>query len=293
LARDGKCTEAIDPLTRAEELFHAPTILVELGFCLCEVGRLVEGTESLNKVVREDLGDSPPEAFEAAQDRAAKLLEEYLPRLSQLVIHIEAPEGSQVEVTVDGQTVADALVGAPRPTDPGERLVAASGAGLKSTETTVVLEEASRAEVTLVLEPDPNAATSDVDLEGTGDPTPADTPPATKAKSPVPAYVAFGIGAVGLGLGSIFGLSAISNKKDLDSRCIDGACPRGSQDDISKFKRNANLSTVGFGVGIVGVGVGVALLISGGKSKTSAGCERDTCVTPVVGLGHLGLEGTF
>src|SRR5690606_16835262 len=50
LAIEGNCADAIDPLSRAEQLYHAPTILTELGYCKCEVGELVEGTELLNRV---------------------------------------------------------------------------------------------------------------------------------------------------------------------------------------------------------------------------------------------------
>src|SRR5579871_3544383 len=55
LADAGKCPEAIEKLQRAETLHHAPTILGRLGECQVNVGLIVEGTENLNSVVREQL----------------------------------------------------------------------------------------------------------------------------------------------------------------------------------------------------------------------------------------------
>src|SRR6185369_16034100 len=49
----GKCPEAIEKLTRAEALHHAPTILGRLGECQVNVVEVVTSTENLNTVVRE------------------------------------------------------------------------------------------------------------------------------------------------------------------------------------------------------------------------------------------------
>src|SRR5215471_18888470 len=62
LAEAGKCTEAIEKLTRAEALYHAPTILGRLGECQVNVGQIVVGTENLNRVVREQLPPNAPKA---------------------------------------------------------------------------------------------------------------------------------------------------------------------------------------------------------------------------------------
>src|SRR5438132_180639 len=60
LADAGKCPEAIEKLERAESLYHAPTILGRLGECRVNVGQVVQGTEDLNRVVREQLPANAP-----------------------------------------------------------------------------------------------------------------------------------------------------------------------------------------------------------------------------------------
>src|SRR5690606_6492137 len=63
LANAGNCEAAIEKLSRAEALYHAPTILGRLGECQVALGKLVEGTENLNRVVREQLAPNAPAAF--------------------------------------------------------------------------------------------------------------------------------------------------------------------------------------------------------------------------------------
>jgi len=71
LADSGDCASAIPKFEAAERLYHAPTTLERLGECRIKVGRLVAGTEDLNRVVREVLPPNAPAPFVAAQGAAA------------------------------------------------------------------------------------------------------------------------------------------------------------------------------------------------------------------------------
>jgi hypothetical protein len=296
LARAGNCAEAIDKLTRAEALYHAPTILVELGYCQCELGQLVEGTEALNRVVRENLGDAPPQAFVDAQSKASTLLAEYTPKLANLVIKVQAPEGAAYEVKVDDKVVPLALIGMARPSDPGRRTISATGAGLEPIESRVTLEEGASAEVNLTFErsapaaldtpPAPSAAASSTD--------PTQDTPSRDGPNLVPATIGFGVGAIGLGLGTAFGLSAASTQSDLDAECRSGSCPPGSQDEIDSMTTNANIATAGFAVGVLGLGAGLYFLLTADSpGDAGATCQEAPCVSPLIGLGRLGMEGVF
>src|SRR5579863_3207148 len=88
LADGGNCPDAIDRLQRAEKLFHAPTTLERLGECQVQTGKLVDGTENLNKVVREVLATNAPQAFRDAQDRAKKTLADAKPKIAKLKIAV-------------------------------------------------------------------------------------------------------------------------------------------------------------------------------------------------------------
>ena len=124
------------------------------------------------------------------------------------------------------------------------------------------------------------------------------------------AIVALGVGGVGLVVGGITGVMAMGKASDLDGKCPDGKCTDPAlQSDIDSYKTLGTISTVGFIVGVVGVGAGVVLWLTAPKENTAAKggsryatvpvkttrASRDegVKVTPVIGLGSLGLSGTF
>ena len=158
LADTGDCNAAIPKLEAAEKLYHAPTTLDRLGECQISVGRIVAGTESLNRVVREPLAATAPPVFVAAQKRAQKALTAALPRIGNIKIHVDGASPDKLSLTVDGIAVPPALLDSDRPTDPGSHEVSASAAGYKTATTTVTVREGGESAVDLKLEVDPTAA---------------------------------------------------------------------------------------------------------------------------------------
>ncbi|NOU35105.1 MAG: hypothetical protein HOO96_45015, partial [Polyangiaceae bacterium] len=158
LANQGKCKEAIELFERAEKILHAPTHLFRLADCMVKVGRLVEGTEVLNRLVRETLAPNAPAAFKSAQERGQALLARTQPRLAKLRINVTGPgKDVALTVTIDGRSVSSATVGVSQPADPGERTVDVSAPGFLPKSAKVTLPEAGAGEVSLSLDPDPNA----------------------------------------------------------------------------------------------------------------------------------------
>lgn len=301
LADAGSCPEAVDKLARAEKMFHAPTTLGRLGECQVLMGKLVEGTENLNRVVRESLPATAPAAFTAAQERAKKILAEAKPRIAKLKIAVAAPADAQLLVKVDGETVPVANLNTNRPMDPGPHVVEASAPGFKPASAKVKLAEGGIDSVALTLEVDPDARRAPI-AGPVSAPGPITSPPpgAEAGRSRAPAYAVLGIGAVGLGVGTVFGILAIGKKNDLDSACANKVCSPAQQDTIDSGKTFGIVSTVGLGVGIVGVGVGTYLLLTSGPSSASASAAASPTarhagihVEPVIGTDRLGLAGTF
>lgn len=301
LADAGKCDEAIDRLARAEKLFHAPTTLARLGECQVQVGKLVEGTENLNRVVRAVLPPDAPAVFVTAQERARQVLAEAKPKIANLKIAVAAPADAQLTVTIDGEPMPLANLNANRPIDPGEHVVEASAPGFKTATVKVHLSEGGIDSVALTLEPDPNApkaapggADPSAEASSTHETTPLDSSRATTSSGPsrIPAYAALGLGAVGVGVGTVFGLMATGKKSDLDGACPDRQCGNDMQDTIDTGKTYGTVSTVGFVVGGVGILAGTYLLLTSGSSRASTTAQGPK-VTPILGLGGGGLAGTF
>ena len=300
LAESGDCQSAIPKLEGAEKLYHAPTTLEKLGECLVNVGRLVAGTEALNRVVRESLPPTAPAVFATAQQRAAQVLATAQPRIGKLRIHVEGAPVDQLTVTVDGAGVPSALLDAARPTDPGTHEVKATAAGYKAASANVDLAPGAESTVSLKLEPDATAAAT----AGNGGATQATqtstsgTPPAQASggSGRLPAFVAFGVGGVGLVVGAVSGVMALGSKSTLDNACSNKVCPASSQSDIDALSTRATIANVGFAVGVAGAGVGAILLLVGHGSEPrpqSAAAPRHPRWSPWLGVGAAGVGGTF
>lgn len=300
LAEAGNCGEAIDKLARAEKIFHAPTTLARLGECQVQTGKIVEGTENLNRVARESLAPGAPAAFVQAQERAKKVLAEAKPKIAKLKIAVAGPSDVAWTVKVDGEAMPLANLNTNRPMDPGEHVVEASAPGYKLARAKVTLPEGGTDSVALTLEADPNAkvvtpapSVDSTPRQRVDNNAPVPPPEPTAAPSRVPAFVALGIGVVGVGVGSVFGLMATSKKNELESACLNKACTPDQQDNIDTGKTFGNVSTVGFVVGAVGLVAGAYLLLTSGSSakpvRSAAALPATTKVTPFVGVDHVGL----
>jgi len=295
LADAGKCPEAIEKLTRAEALHHAPTILGRIGECQVNVGEVVAGTENLNTVVREVLPATAPKVFRDAQARAQKMLTAALPKIAHLVIRV-TPANVNASVAVAGKPVPAALLGAERPTDPGTHRVTATAEGYKPVSSTITLAEGGHQEITLLLEKDPSAVSAlpapTTDAVAATSVNASSPPEPSSKKSKAPVFIAFGVGGAGLIVGGITGALAYGKASD----CPNKVCQ--TQTDLDSAKTMATVSTIGFSVGIAGVAVGTILLLTRSSSNEKpAQAKRHPppklAVEPWFGVSSVGLTGSF
>lgn len=307
LAEKGKCADAIEKLERAEKLYHAPTTLERLGECKVDVGRIVDGTEDLQRVVKEELPTGAPAAFTAAKTRAQGVLKKALPRIAHLRLHLDAPADAKPTVLMDGNPYPDAELDGDRPVDPGTHSLAATADGMLKAESSVTLGDGDSKTATLKLVPDPNAPkpTPSPTPVASSNPPPEDDhhglreddhpKPAPSSPSHVPAYIALGVGAVGVGVGAVTGYLALSKKSDLDKACTPGkVCPSTSQSDLDSAKTMGTISTIGFIAGGVGLAAGVVLFLTEGSGSSTASAQVGSVrVTPDVGAGYVGAHGSF
>jgi len=299
----GDCATAIDRLSRAEQIRHAPTTAARLGECQIKVGKLVDGTETLRRLVRETLPAGSPPVFTQAQERARVLLAETKPKIGQLKIAVAAPPNAEFAVKIDGVALPLANLNVNRPIDPGEHVIEASGKGLLPAKTKVVIPEGGSDSAALTLQPDPNAAPPPTPVVVTPTrpgPGPIAPPPPPPPAPPnhTPAWVTLGVGGAGLVLGAVFGGVALSDKSSINNACPGKVCPSSEQSSLNSAKTLANLSTAMFVIGGVGVALGGTLLFTnnfqgvGGEDSAppkSALLKLQTFVTP----GGGGIRGEF
>jgi hypothetical protein len=287
LAQAGKCEEAVPKLERSEKLHHSAIVLSHLGECKVSLGKLVEGSEQLRKVLREPLPQNPTPALSKAYERAQAALDAAKPKIAALTISLSKAAPPDLHLTVDGQAAPATLIDTELPADPGEHTIEASAPGYLKASVHVSLSAADKKTVSLKLDPDPNAVVvapraSEAPNPGSAAPAPSPSvapasPPGSAAVSEPPAanhtaaYVAWGIGAVGVGVGSTFGIIAIKDKHDLVARCGSTSCSPDNSGSLDSAKRSGNISTVAFAVGGAGLILGTVLYFTAGGSSSQAG----------------------
>jgi hypothetical protein len=105
--------------------------------------------------------------------------------------------------------------------------------------------------------------------------------------SHAPAYVAFAVGAAGIGMTVAFGILALQNKSTLSGECTSGnACPSSASSTVSSLSTNGDLADVGLGIAVAGA----ILFATEHKSSATTGKRH---VEPWIGLGAGGFKGTF
>lgn len=100
-------------------------------------------------------------------------------------------------------------------------------------------------------------------------PAPAPTPPPeeaapkreSKPKSKLPAYITLGVAGAGAIVGTIFGVKAMSSKKDFDDT--------PTNDNADTVERNALIADMAFGVAITLGVTGIVLLTTSGSSDSA------------------------
>jgi hypothetical protein len=159
MAASGDCRNAIDRLSRAEALVHAPTTALPLAQCLVQTGKIIAGTEILNRLVNDPLPPNAPPPWIDAKRRAQTIIGPAQARIAKLRIHVDAAPGvpGPVAVTVDGTPLPPALLDADRLTDPGGHHVSAKQ-GTLTADTDVQLGDGQALSVSLALGAAPGGA---------------------------------------------------------------------------------------------------------------------------------------
>jgi len=283
LALAERCDEALDKLDRAEKLKHSPIVLRHLGECQIKLGQWVEGSESLRKLLREPQPEDASPALEQAYESAAATLREVKPRIPTMKIVVNAPEDAALAVHVDGKSVAGSVVGVALPADPGDHLVEVSAPGFLKAAATLKLAPSASQTVTLDLKRDPSApraaestpssqraASSSAKPEATSraaQSQAAETSSSSNGK--LLGYLSYGVAAAGLGVGIVFGQSAMKDERELRDACPNHVCSPEEKDSLEFAKTKGTIATIGFATAGAGLALGTVFLLTAPSSSAS------------------------
>jgi hypothetical protein len=250
----------------------------------------------------------------AAKSCPVDIRKECLRRVDEMnaaipTIIFEAKDGSgndlsAVTVIMDGEPFAERLDGTALPIDPGEHTFTFVTEGHPPVKAQFVIREAQknrRESITLgaILRSDrdrdgvadaedacpDNAGVKTDDAKTNGCPParvePTPPAPGLGTQKALGIFTA-GVGVVGLGVGSIFGMMAMSQKDDAQNACPDRCANQSGVNLWSDAKRTAQIADIAFVVGGVGIVGGSLLWFTAGPSGSQASTQ--------VGLGPGGAQ---
>jgi tetratricopeptide (TPR) repeat protein len=290
---EGRYEDAVRFYQKAESLYHAPSNLLLLARAHEAQGHLVLAQEAYVAIVNENLPPNAPKPFLNAQSAARTELQELKGRIPKLTLSV-AEEYPDLAVTIDGQPLALAALGVPKPIDPGEHVVVVTARGKVRAERRVTVAEGARESLTVELEDDASAppvpvaaqepAKSSADsVEFSGNSTELSEPSSRSTLG----YALLGGGVLFVGVGSYFGIAAKSQRDDAlddDALCGGDACSEDGREEIDAATLKAHIATGGFALGAAALGVGAYLLLTGNENSSEVG------FVPVVSPHAVGLS---
>jgi hypothetical protein len=300
---EGRWSDAADLFARAEGVVHSPVHVLYLARSYEKLGHLVKAREAYLRIINEAIPPNAPDPWREAKVDAERERAALEPRVPYLTIKVRGAPTESVRVTIDGTAVVAAFVGVPQPIDPGEHGLRATADGKADAVAKIAIAEGRRETVVLTL----------TDAGASGMPHPAAAPAGGQTDRFAPAHAnggggvspltwaTFGVGAVGLGVGTVFALKTSSKLDEADSLCNlpsdsgGRACPDTERSRVNALDDDARsaktLATIGFVAGGLGVAAGVTLLLLSPEPKRAAGAS--TNVQPWASLGAAGLRGRF
>lgn len=294
----GDLKGALEKLKAAHALGNTPITGVELCKTHAALAQPVEARE-----VCLGVGRIPPLSGETsrsqdARNEAQRIAEEQKPKIATVRLHITGvPAGREATVTVDGALVPTAALTEARAVNPGRHDLAAKiGKGAES-RSSFDLAPGETKDITLPVQAPP-VETEPVSTSPSGQPT--KLPPPHRSNGLQTA--GFIVAGVGLGIGSVAGLVALSGKSDLDKACTNSQCGTDQHDKLDSAKTWGNVSTVMFVVGGAGLLVGLYATFTAPKSAAQAPASRSLAlakapssatITPDFGPGGVGVHGSF
>lgn len=298
--KEGRFTEACPKLENSQRIDPGVGTLLYLAECYEKVGRTASAWATFREAASEAEASGQSKRAKAARDRIAKLE----PQLAYLTIEVAESTRTLpgLKVRRDGADTGLGIIGQAVPQDPGTVKVDVSAPEHESFSVTIRVQPGAHQ---TVLIPSLAMAESGPQAAAVAPVVTEQQPPAQKpaqqqpqpppAPGPEPSHpgttqrvigiAVGGVGLVGIGLGTYFGLNAINKDKKADEKCSPTVCQEPADfDNADAAKTSATASTVSFIAGGALVAGGVLLYFLAPSEPSSVS------LTPVVAPGYAGLS---
>jgi serine/threonine-protein kinase len=277
--RQNSFNEACPKLEESERIDPAVGTLLYLGECYERAGKTASAWATFREAASLASNSNQVDRARIAASRAQDLE----PKLSRLSVEV-APEVmrlSGVVVKRSGQRLEPSLYGTPLPVDPGEYRIEVSAPGYETWSAPIKVDSGGASASVRVpalikgLEPPHEPVTTAGAPGAPGGTETAPMTPAVVANSSLSTQqtlgiVVGGVGLIGVGLGSYFGIRAISRNSEAEQQCPNpGLCNNERGLTLTnQAKQNASGSNIAFAAGGALVAVGAVLYLTGGRRSS-------------------------
>ncbi len=304
--------KAIDLVTRAEAILHAPTHLLMIARAQTGVGKLVAAQETYLKLLREELAPTAAPAFKNAQVSARDELAAIEPKIASLRIIVDGAAEKKATVKLDDQPVPAALLNVFRPVDPGAHVVSVFVAGVAPVKGAVELREGEKKDFKLLVPDGPPP--SGVPVSPTDNPDAVKPGPQVGVPPPPPDHgfmsplrgAGMGlavVGVAGLVVGGLFMSKGASAQSTANANAVTDGCTNGGLTCLTSMQSAVAANVTPFDntaahdktIGAIAIPVGAAALVTGavliviGKPKSATRTGVVPWFTGTAG----GLQGEF
>lgn len=270
LMDEGRLQEACAKLAESQRVDPTVGTLLNLAVCHEKEGKTASAWAEFKEASSLAASLGQQERAEFATRRAAELEA----RLTRLVLEVtEAAPG--MVITLNGKELsAAAAAGSGIPVDPGEATIEAKAPGKQPWSMRVTLEPGpSTKQVTIP---------ALVSVPAPAEPRPASPPPSRPppvrpaveaAGNPMRTlgFVAGGVGLVGLGVGSVFGIMAMQKAAEVEEGCSGNfGCSPADVANNEDARTSAMVSNIAMGAGLLCLGAGVVMVLTSPSPERAA-----------------------
>jgi hypothetical protein len=271
LIEQGKTSEACDAFRESQKLDPAGGTLLRLALCHEAEGKLASAWLEFTEVLRLSQGGDAAKLAERV-----KIAKEHLsaiePRLPKLVVNVDA--ASRVDglsVTANGSPRSEATWGVPLPVDAGDVTIDATAPGHQAFRTVVHAENGKQVTAAVpALEVSPAASPGPQPGKGhiAGS---SETSSAAQGSSLRPIGLVVGaVGVLSAGIGTYFGVTAMSKWNQSNTDCPGGRCSASGAQEAHDAKTAASIADVTIGIGAAAIITGAVLYFVGAPKNVQA-----------------------
>lgn len=285
LLQKGQTAEACAAFAESQRLDPANGTLLNLALCHEKEGK----TATAQRELKELLGALGKNADDQKRARVAnEHLRDLEKKLSRLLFDTTLLP-ADATVTLDGEKVGDAATAV----DQGTHAVVASAPRKKTATSSVEVKEPGVRTIKLDALADEVVVPPVAEVPATPEPA----RPAAKAGywsgQRTAGAATFGVGLVGLGLGTVFGLDTFSKRDARDLRCDGTVCDAEGLRLHDEARSSATIASIGFGAGIAAIAMGTVLFLTAPRARPKPDHGASGTVDVAFGPDGLAVRGVY